>query len=81
MDPTLRQIADYGLALVALLLVSGFLAWLVKWVIEDLRKQRDRAMDSWSAQVAATEKLATATEKLTDLVSGLATLIRDRRVR
>lgn len=81
MDPTLRQIADYGLAIVALLLVSGFLAWLIKWVIEDLRKQRDRAMDSWSAQVAATEKLATATEKLTDLVSGLATLIRDRRVR
>jgi len=80
-DPTLRQIADYGLAIVALLLVSGFLAWLIKWVIEDLRKQRDRAMDSWSAQVAATEKLATATEKLTDLVSGLATLIRDRRVR
>jgi hypothetical protein len=59
-----KAIADYGITVVALVAVSA----LVLWLIRDLRAQRDRALDGWSAQIAATDKLTNAFNELADLV-------------
>ena len=74
MDPNaaFKAIADYGISIVALVVVAAFAFWLVKVGYEDLRKQRDTAVTGWLSQMAATDKL-------TDAVQALTEVIRDRR--
>lgn len=74
MDPNaaLKAVADYGITIVALVVVTGFAFWLIKTGYDDLRKQRDAAIAGWQGQIAATDKL-------TDAVQSLTEVIRDRR--
>ena len=67
-----QQIADYGVAIVALVVVSLFAWWLVRFLVSDLTARLDRSL-------ALNEKQITATEKLTETVNALVDLIRERR--
>lgn len=80
MDATaLKAIAEYGLAIVALVVVTGFAGWLVRTGYEDLKKQRDSAIAGWQGQIAATDKLADSVATLTDAVATLTAIVRDRQ--
>lgn len=72
MDPSIfKAITDFGVAIVALVALSLFAFWMLRTTVDDLRKSRDRSLDISERQVAATEKL---TESVRELVS----LVRDR---
>lgn len=72
MDEALKAIAEYGVALVALVSIALFAFWVVKQYLDDLRKSRDRALDISERQIQSTDKL-------TDTVHELVALVRDRR--
>jgi hypothetical protein len=71
-DEALKAIAEYGVALVALVSIALFAFWVVKQYLDDLRKSRDRALDISERQIQSTDKL-------TDTVHELVALVRDRR--
>lgn len=68
MDPSVfKAITDFGLAVVATVVLAWFVFKLVSWwrvdrndEIADLRRQRDAAFAGWRAQADATDKLAEA---------------------
>lgn len=68
LDPALRAIADYGLALVIVVALSIFTAWLIRAWLTDLRATRDRALDISERQIDATKELTLAVRDLTEVV-------------
>lgn len=68
LDPSIawKAIAEYGIAVVALVFLAGFAFWLVKTGMADLRTSRDRALDISDRQVGQTEKLTEAVNRLAD---------------
>jgi hypothetical protein len=75
-DPSIfTSIAEYGVAIVALVAVSLFAFWIVRTWTTDLRAARDRALDISERQVTTNERQSAAIELLTAAVNRLS----DRR--
>lgn len=64
MEPALRAVLEYGLAVVALVAVALF-AW---YLVRDVIKSRDRALDIADRSIGQTEKLTEAVNRLADRV-------------
>lgn len=65
LDPALKAIADYGVAIVALVALALFSWWVIRTWTADLRQARDRALDISERQVIATASLTEAVRELT----------------
>jgi len=65
-DATFRAIADYGVAVVALVAVALFAWWVIRTWTADLRQTRDRALDISERQVIATQELTLVVRDLTE---------------
>ena len=59
--------------------VCGFLAWLIKDVIADVRKQRDMALAGWTTQTEITNKLADALHERNTLDEQMIVLLKGDR--
>lgn len=71
MDPFVKALLDYGVEVAVIVVGGGFLGYVLRDYIGDLKAARNRAIDISERQVAATEKL-------TETVHELVTLIQDR---
>jgi hypothetical protein len=62
MEPAFKAIADLGVAVVALVALGTFGAWLIRDYVADLKQQRDAALELAKSVTSAIEKLTDAVE-------------------
>lgn len=63
MDAALKAIADYGIAVVAMVVLALFAWWLLRRYLDDLTKTRDQALEGWRGSTTAIDRLTDELQK------------------